>query len=89
MSEDFGDPIGYLVLQKGTPVVTTDGVTLGTVAKVQDNKREHIFDGLVVKTDEGRVFVDAPEVGRIYERRVELTVDSSFAFEPHKGLFGR
>lgn len=89
MSEDPGDQIGYLVLAKGTPVVTTDGVTLGTVAKVLDNAREHIFDGLVVRTDDGRVFVDAPEVARIYERRVELTVDSSFAFPPHQGRFGR
>lgn len=87
--DDAGDPIGYLVLQKGTPVVTTDGVTLGTVDSVQDNKREHIFDGLVVRTGDGKVFVDAPEVGRIYERRVELLVDSSFAFPPHRGLFGR
>ena len=87
--DDAGDQIGYLVLAKGTPVVTTDGVTLGTVARVQDNAREHIFDGLVVKTEDGRVFVDAPEVARIYERRVELTVDSSFTFPPHRGLFGR
>ena len=89
MSEDPGDQIGYLVLAKGTPVVTTDGVTLGTVAKVLDNAREHIFDGLVVRTDDGRVFVDAPEVARIYERRVELTVDSSFAFPPYRRRFGR
>ena len=78
MTDDPGDQIGYLVLPKGTPVVTTDGVTLGTVAKVMDNAREHIFDGLVVRTASGKVFVDAPEVARIYERRVELTVDSAF-----------
>lgn len=87
MNADTGDQIGYLVLAKGTPVVTTDGVTLGTVAKVMDNAREHIFDGLVVKTGDGKVFVDAPEVARIYERRVELNVDSSFAFAPQHGLF--
>ncbi len=88
-TDDPGDQIGYLVLAKGTPVVTTDGVTLGTVAEVKDNAREHIFDGIVVRTDDGKVFVDAPEVARIYERRVELTVDSSFVFPPHGGLFGR
>ena len=86
---DFGDQIGYLVLDKGTPVVATDGVTIGTVAKVLDNKREHIFDGIVVRTDDGQVFVDAPEVARIYERRVELNVDSTFAFPPHRRLRGR
>jgi hypothetical protein len=59
------------------------------VAKVLDNAREHIFDGLVVKTQEGRVFVDAPEVERIFERRVYLNVDSSTEFEPYRGLRGR
>jgi hypothetical protein len=79
--DDDGDPIGYLVLAKGTPVTYSDGVDLGTVAQVRDNAREHIFDGLVVKTSSGRVFVDAPEVDRIFERRVLLNVDSSTTFD--------
>ncbi len=70
-------------------MVTADGVTLGTVAKVLDNAREHIFDGLVVKTESGRVFVDAPEIERIAERRVTLNVDSSTEFEPYRGWRGR
>jgi hypothetical protein len=82
--EDEGDPIGYLVLSKGTPVVYADGTTLGTVAEVLDNKREHIFDGIVVSTGGGQVFVDAPEVGRIAERRVTLNVDSGTAFETYR-----
>ena len=49
-----------------------------------DNKKEHIFDGIVVSTDGGDVFVDAPEVQRIYERRVDLTVDAGHTFEPYK-----
>ena len=57
--------IGYLALPKGTPVHTSDGALLGTVARVLDNAREHIFDGIVVNTRDGRVFVDAPEVARI------------------------
>ena len=89
MSEPTGDPIGYQVLPNGVPVVATDGVTVGTVAKVLDNAREHIFDGIVVSTDDGQVFVDAPEVARIYERRVELNVDPSFTFPPYRRrLFG-
>ncbi|MDA0163775.1 hypothetical protein OM076_26125 [Solirubrobacter ginsenosidimutans] len=55
--------------------MTTDGVTIGTVDKVLDNAREHIFDGIVVKTDTGRRFVDAPEVARISLRQVNLTID--------------
>jgi hypothetical protein len=76
-----GDPIGYKVLAKGTPVTYADGVELGTVAKVLDNAREHIFDGIVVKTKAGKVFVDAPEVELIFERRVYLNVDSATQFE--------
>ena len=87
--DDEGDPIGYKVLPRGTPVVSSDGVTIGTVAKVLDNEREHIFDGIVVKTGDGRLFVDAPEVARIAERRVTLNVDASHPHEPYRGLRGR
>ena len=62
---DDDHQIGYQALPRGVPIVTADGVTLGTVAKVLDNAREHIFDGIVMKTDKGRRFVDAPEVARI------------------------
>jgi hypothetical protein len=77
--DDDGQQIGYLALPLGTPVHTSDGALLGTVLKVQDNAREHIFDGIVVKTPEGSVFVDAPEVVRITERRVTLSIDAAQA----------
>ena len=77
--DDDGQQIGYLALPKGTPVHTSDGALLGTVARVQDNAREHIFDGIVVKTSDGSVFVDAPEVARITTRRVTLTIDAAAA----------
>jgi hypothetical protein len=77
--DDEGHQIGYLALPKGTPVHTSDGALLGTVLKVQDNAREHIFDGIVVRTPDGDVFVDAPEVVRITERRVTLSIDAAEA----------
>ena len=78
MSDD--DPsISYLALPRGVPVVTADGVQIGTVAKVLDNAREHIFDGIVVKTEHGDRFVDAPEVARITLREVTLTIDAGEA----------
>jgi hypothetical protein len=82
--------ISYQALPKGVPVVTTDGVTIGTVAKVLDNAREHIFDGIVVKTDKGRRFVDAPEVRWISLRQVELTIDFGEASElpEYRGTLG-
>lgn len=74
---DPDEPVGYLTLPKGTPVVASDGVAVGTVHGVQHHERERIFDGLVVQTPEGRRFVDAPEVGLMTRRRVELEITSS------------
>jgi hypothetical protein len=76
MSDD-GVAISYRALPPGTPVVAADGTPVGTVREVLDNEREHIFDGLVLDTPAGRRFVDAPEVQRIAERRVTLTLDAA------------
>jgi len=72
--DDDGHQIGYQALPRGVPVFSSDGVEVGTVYKVLDNAREHIFDGIVIRTPEGERFVDAPEVARIAERRVTLTI---------------
>jgi hypothetical protein len=82
--------IGYQALPRGVPVFTSDGVELGTVHRVQDNAREHIFDGIVVATKEGRRFVDAPEVSRITAQRVTLTIDAEQARDlpEHQGFRG-
>jgi sporulation protein YlmC with PRC-barrel domain len=87
---DDGHQIGYKLLPRGTPVHTSDGVEIGKVYRVQDNAREHIFDGIVVSTPEGRRFVDAPEVARITEKRVTLTIDAEEAklLPEHRGLRG-
>lgn len=79
MSEDEGSPIAYTALGRGVPVHAADGPQVGTVHRVLDNAREHIFDGIVVATPEGRRFVDAPEVARIAERRVTLTITAAEA----------
>jgi PRC-barrel domain len=88
--DDDGHQIGYKALPRGVPVHTADGVRLGTVHHVLDNAREHIFDGLVVSTPDRRVFVDAPEVARIAERRVTLTIDAeeAKALPEHRGFRG-
>jgi hypothetical protein len=88
--QDDDHAIGYKVLPRGTPVVTSDGVELGRVHRVLDNAREHIFDGIVVRTAQGRRFVDAPEVERITQKRVTLTLDAAEAAQlpEHRGLRG-
>jgi hypothetical protein len=74
VSDDDGHAISYKVLRRGTPVRSADGVQVGTVRRVQENARENIFDGIVVDTRAGKRFVDAPEVARVAERGVTLTI---------------
>jgi hypothetical protein len=90
LTADEGHQIGYQALARGVPVVSADGVQVGTVHRVLDNAREHIFDGIVIKTPRGRRFVDAPEVARIAERRVTLTISAAEAAElpEHLGRLG-
>ena len=79
---DDGDhAISYKALERGTAVLTSDGTSVGTVEAVLDNLREHIFDGLVVRSERGDLFVDAPEVDRITPRQVTLTIDAAAAAE--------
>ena len=81
MPPDDGHAISYKVLRRGTPVYGSDGVQVGTVRRVQDNARENIIDGIVVDTAKGRRFVDAPEVARVAERGVTLSITSVAAAE--------
>lgn len=55
-------------------MVTRDGEPAGTVARVLENAQEGIFDGLDLTTPHGPRFVDAPEVARITNRAVELSI---------------
>jgi hypothetical protein len=79
VADDDGHAIGYKVLKRGTTVRSSDGVQVGTVRRVEDNTREHIFDGIVIDTPDGRRFVDAPEVARIFERAVVLSITADEA----------
>ena len=75
---DDGHAIHYAAVPRGTPVYSADGVEVGTVEQIVDNYREHILDGVVLKTTSGEVrFADAPEVGRTAERGVTLTIPAA------------
>ena len=79
MIDDHGDPISYHALQRGTPIFSSDDQELGTVERAIDNPKEHIFDGIVMSAGGRQLWVDAPEVARITERRVTLTIDAEEA----------
>jgi hypothetical protein len=80
--ENLGAPSSFLVAQAGIPVYSSDGKKLGEVEHVLFAPGEDIFDGIVLDTSilpGGRRFVDAPEVGEIYERGVVLKIDAAEA----------
>ena len=76
---DEGIAISYKLVERGTPIHSSDGARLGSVDRVLENEREQIFDGIVMRTGSGELFVDAPEVARITERRVTLSIDAAQA----------
>lgn len=75
-----GEPVAYLILQEGIPVVASDGETVGTVHHVVAEPGEDIFHGLVISTGSlSRRFVEAADVAALYEDGVELSIDSAAA----------
>lgn len=70
-----GNPIAYGLLEPGTPIHAADGPRLGVVERVIENTKEHIFDGIVMRDDaEHQLWVDAPEVRRITDAAVTLSI---------------
>jgi hypothetical protein len=81
VTDDDGHAISWKVLKRGTPIRSSDGIQVGTVRVARETGREHIFDGIVMDTGAGKRFVDAPEVARIAERWVTLTITAAEAAE--------
>jgi hypothetical protein len=79
---DLGEPSSYLAVSKGVPVFSSDGEKLGRVVRVMSAPNLDMFDGIVFDTTAGpggHRFVDAPEVGQIYEQGVVLKIDAAAA----------
>src|SRR5215212_2434291 len=84
---DLGAPASYLTLSPGVPVYSSDAQRLGDVEHVLGDPEKDIFDGIVfggASLEGGHRFVDAPEVGEIYERGVVLTLDAAAAEQLHQ-----
>ena len=77
---DEGLPIAYSVLDKGVPVLASDGEQLGTVDHVVAAPEKDIFHGLVIAVPgHGRRFVEAAAVESLHEHGVDLKIDSAAA----------
>jgi hypothetical protein len=91
MQEPEEHAIGYQVVPRGTRVEASGGEQVGTFDRALDHKREHLLDGIVISTGAGRRFVDAPEVARITNRRIILSIPSEevAALPPYRRRFWR
>lgn len=76
---DCGSPIAYLVLRPGTAVYTSGREQIGSVEQVLFVQEEDVFDGIVIQTADGRRFVDASDVDRIFERCVLTSLSADQA----------
>jgi len=81
--DDLGHPISYMVAKRGIPVFSSEGEKVGRVSRVLAAPEANMFDGIIFDSGglNGRRFVDAPEVGAIYERGVVLKIDAAEAAE--------
>jgi len=78
--DDLGEQISYLALARNVPVFASDGERVGRVVRVMKEPAADMFDGIVIDTSAGpggHKFVDAPEVGEIRERGVQLKIDAA------------
>jgi uncharacterized protein YrrD len=73
----MADPVSWLLVERGWPVVDRDGETLGTVDEVLGDEASDIFSGLAVA--HGVVarprYVPAERVAQIREGLVQLDLD--------------
>jgi hypothetical protein len=80
--DDLGERSSYLSVNKGVPVFSSDGENLGRVVRVLSAPNLDMFDGVIFDTTAGpggHRFVDAPEVGEIFERGIVLKIDAAEA----------
>jgi len=71
--------ISYEALAVRTPVLTTSGTELGTVAHVLADEHLDVFDGIVVKTHRGIRFVDRDQISTISTVAVRTTLTDAQA----------
>jgi hypothetical protein len=72
----LGANSSYLALGKRTPVYGSDGDFIGVVKKVECDRKNDIFDGLLVSTPAGDRYLIAEQVAAVHEHGVEARITS-------------
>jgi len=71
---DAGTPISYEALEKHTPVLSSSGAEIGTVAHVLADEYLDFFDGIVIHTHEGIRLVDRDQITEITTTAVSTSL---------------
>jgi hypothetical protein len=84
---DEGQPISYMGLPVGTPVLSSTDTDFGTVEHVLQIPELDIFDGIAVKTKHGVRFVDRDQITQITTTlvRCALTDEQAAALPAPEG----
>ena len=70
----FGSTSSYLALGNRTPVYGPDGRLIGVVKRVECDRKNDIFDGLVLSTSDGDRYLLGEQVTAVHEHAVEASV---------------
>jgi hypothetical protein len=75
----MADPVSWLQIRQGWNVITSDDVSIGTVAQVEGDKQSDIFDGLAVESKQPTQirYVPGEQVAAIYPGEVTLKIAST------------
>jgi uncharacterized protein YrrD len=86
---DAEHPIAWMALDKGTPVITSDGEEIGKLSSVVADVQKDIFSGISFKHGflGSEHFVPADAIGELTDQGVHLTLsaDQAQALQHHHG----
>jgi hypothetical protein len=74
---DGAEPVSYEGVPLGVPLLSASGKRFGTLVKVLEIPSEDLFDGVIVKTDHGRRFVDRDQIAEITTEYIKCALDDA------------
>jgi hypothetical protein len=76
---DNPEPVSYEGVPLGVPLLSSSGRQFGTLLKVLEIPSEDLFDGVIVKTEHGRRFVDRDQILEISTQYIRCDLDEAAA----------
>src|SRR3954454_9393115 len=77
--EDDAQPVSYEGVPRGVPLLSSTGQPFETLDKVLEIPSEDLFDGVIVRTTQGRRFVDRDQISEITTEYIKCDLDDEAA----------